>query len=420
MTERSGLLVLEPSERGHGLEWMLHLARHRAATGAGPRLSFLVPPRVADALRDALTGEAATVVALTAREQALCTDRRLAVSALSRWWVMRRHLRAADCDEGLFLEFDHLSLPLALGLPFGRGATVTGILFRPSVHYDRDTPASLKERLRDARKNLLYRLMLRHPALTRLHTLDDAFPAFARHRYRNGWKVTALADPAHPHVEIAPADRRLANEVPPDRMLFVLFGVLTERKGVLALLRALAALDPKTAARTAVIIAGEIDPPLRTDIEAAHAALSDNQPALWCQLAGRHLTIGEIAALIDRADVVLAPYQRFVGSSGVLMWAAGRGRPVISQDYGALGRLVREHRLGLTTDTTNPGALARAIERAVAGEIAGQVDRASMTAFAAARSPEAFSSTILGPHPKAMETGPFRGAEHRTPHPVTD
>src|SRR3546814_9557044 len=128
----------------------------------------------------------------------MCTHRRLAVSGFARWWTMRRQLAASGARHGLFLEFDHLSLPLALRLPLGPGRTVSGILFRPSVHYDRVGTATVAERLRDLRKAGLYRSMLRHPAVRQVHTLDDGFPGFARSRYRGGDKVTALVDPAFP------------------------------------------------------------------------------------------------------------------------------------------------------------------------------------------------------------------------------
>lgn len=414
------LLVLEPAPRGHGREWMVHLARHARRCDPVPRLAFAVAPPVAERLRAELAEDPAprpVVIKLSEREVAACTHRRLAVSGLARWWTMRRHLAATGAGHGLFLEFDHLSLPLALGLPMGGGREVSGILFRPSVHYDGAGAATLSERIRDLRKELLYRLTLRRDAVRQVHTLDDGFPRFARERYEGGAKVTALVDPAFPLIDPEPGDAALAGLVPSGRRLFVLFGVLSERKGVLALLRALASLDPADAAGIAVLVAGEVEPAIRSAVEASVAALARRQPRLWLHLEPRFLRSGEIAALIDRSDVVLAPYQRFVGSSGVLMWAASRGRPVIAQDYGLVGRLVHEHRLGLAVDTSDPAALAAAIavaashgdtshsdaSHSAAGHSAaghpsaGLADPARMAAFAARATPAAFAAAILDP-----------------------
>jgi glycosyltransferase involved in cell wall biosynthesis len=274
---------------------------------------------------------------------------------------------------------------------------VSGILFRPSVHYETGAGARPAERLRDLRKDQLYRLMLRHTAVRCVHTLDDAFPACARARYRNGTKVTVLPDPAFPRIQPTAAERALAERAPGGRTLLVLFGVLTERKGILALLRALAILDAATAGRLAVVLAGEVEPRIRAEVDAAIAAMATAQPSLWLHLEPRHLRAGEIAALVDRADAVLAPYQRFVGSSGVLMWAAGRGRPVIAQDYGLVGRLVREHGLGLAVDTSDAAELARAIAVAAGGGAHALAEPGRLAAFAANRTPDAFAAGLLDP-----------------------
>lgn len=397
--DRTRLLVFEPAPHGHGFEWLLHLAA-RSRREAWPHLTFLVAPAVAESLRRELAEmppvAGLEILALSAREVALCTHRKLAVSGLARWWTMRRYLRTTGAGEGLFLELDHLSLPLAMGLPLGWGRGVSGILFRPSVHYQ---PGVWRHRdwRRDLRKDLLYRLMLRHRALRRVHSLDEGFPAFAWARYGAGDKVLPLVDPAFPPIETTPGDRRLAEAVPGQRRLFVLFGVLAERKGVPALLRALERLDEEVAARIAVVLAGVLDPAIRSQVEEALERLSARQPALWIHLEDRRLAAGEIAALVDRCDAVLAPYQRFVGSSGVLLWAAGRQRPVIAQDYGLVGHLVREWQLGLAVDTTDPDALAGAIADAAERGRDALAPAEALARFAAGRTPEAFAEALLGP-----------------------
>ena len=394
------LLILEPAARGHGREWMLHLATHAIRQHPDLRLAFAAAAPVAERLNRDLAFhpiDAPRVVALSDQEAALCTHRNLAISGFARWLTMRHYLRRLDAREGLFLECDHLSLPLALGLPMGRGRSVSGVLFRPSVHYGTAIRPRWTERLRELRKNFLYRLMLRHPAVRQIHSLDDAFPAYARARYGGGAKVTALPDPVFPSEQPTVEDGALAAKAPKDRMLFVLFGVLAERKGVLALLRALSRFDAETSARAAIVIAGEIDPAIRDAVHGGIEVLNLDPTGPWVHLEERHLRAGEITALVDRSSVVLAPYQRFVGSSGVLMWAAGRGRPVITQDYGLLGRLVREHALGLAVDTTDPRALADAIAGVARQGATGLAAPMGMARFAAERRPEAFAAAILGP-----------------------
>src|SRR3546814_7448698 len=106
-----------------------------------------------------------------------------------------------------------------------------------------------------------------------------------------------------------------------------------------------------------LVVAGRIDPPIRDAVMDAAAAARAAAPALHLSIIDRRLSSGEIAALVRRSDCVLAPYQRFVGSSGVLLWAARMQRPVICQDYGLVGHLTRSFALGTTVDSANAPAL---------------------------------------------------------------
>ena len=109
----------------------------------------------------------------------------------------------------------------------------------------------------------------------------------------------------------------------------------------------------------------------------------------------RRIDRAELEALVTRCDIVLAPYQRFVGSSGVLLWAARAGRPVLAQEFGLVGRLTRDHRLGAVADSSDPRHLAQCIEQMVVRGPQTFIDLASAASFAALRTPDRFASTVL-------------------------
>lgn len=393
----AGLVILEPDKNGHACEWLRYIIRQ---AGSQPQLEILwlaLPQDLCAMLRDTIPPRDSgriRLLPLTPAEERACTHPRLVVSGFARWWVMRRYLRRTGAAAGHFLALDHLSLPLALGLG-GIGRRLGGVLFRPSVHYPSFGPCrrSLSERLRDLRKTVLYRLMLLNRALSVVLTLDPFFPEYAAEAYRGGHKVAALPDPAFiPSGSLGP----VAGLVPPhERKQFLLFGVLTERKGILCLLEALHLLPPAAAAQVAIIIAGAVSPAIRPSVLRAVARLRQTQPQLWLHLEDRWLEDAEVAGLVQTSDVVLAPYQRFVGSSGVLLWAARAGVPVLTQDYGLLARLVRENRLGVTADVTDPRTLAAAITKITQEGAGDDFNAASAAAFVAARSPESFAATIL-------------------------
>jgi glycosyltransferase involved in cell wall biosynthesis len=315
---------------------------------------------------------------------------------MARWATMRRHLRRTGAARGCFMSLDHLSLPLSLGLGGGK-SQLDGVLFRPSVHYRQlgGYRPSWPERLRDWRKAVLYRRMLRNRSLRSVLSLDPFFPAYAAARYRDGAKVVALPDPVCHRVPESP-DAQGRAPVDGARKRFLLFGHLTERKGVLVLLDALALLDRDVAAAAQVVLAGAIDPAIRRAVFDRLHSLQTHQPDLILTAIDRRLPCDELQAMVEDCDVVLAPYQRFVGSSGVLLWAASAGKPVLTQDFGLLGRLVSDYGLGIAVDTTSAAAIAAALGHIIGdGAVQDRFDRAAAERFVAERSPERFAASIF-------------------------
>ena len=392
------VLILEPDAEGHSQEWLQHLAEFVAANAGAPAISVVAPASLCTALSRSMPSVAdgrIRFIALRPRELRLCTHRSLSVSAFARWWTMRQYLNRSGADAGFFLSLDLLCLPFALGLRT-RGKPIGGILFRPSVHYGAlgSYRPNSGERLRDLRKQLLYRLMLRNPTIRAVLSLDPFFPAYAVSHYSHGDKVRAVPDPAEPAIE-AIGHSTVVDFVPPGRTGLLLFGYLTERKGPLMVLDALRLLPARIAARVAVLFAGRIDPAIRDGIDARRSLLARERPELWLRIEDRRLDRAELDLLVARSDVVLAPYQRFVGSSGVLLRAAGAGRPVLAQEFGLVGRLTRDHRLGAVADSSDPVRLAGEIESMVVRGPENFIDLSSASTFASSRTPHRFASAVF-------------------------
>jgi glycosyltransferase involved in cell wall biosynthesis len=366
---------------------------------SAPSVWIAAPQGLCDALARSLPSEGGNRVGLMVlqpAEEGLCRHRSLVVASFARWWIMRRYLRRSGADAGFFLSIDLLSLPLALGLGIG-DRPLSGILFRPSIHYGTlgDYQPSWKEKARDLRKDLLYRLMLRNPHVRTILSLDPFFPHHAASHYAHGDKVQAVPDPAFPLSAPIQPKGSVIDFPPAGRIGLLLFGYLTERKGPLVVLDALRLLPEQLADRVAVLFAGRTDPAIRDAIEERRSALYGERPGLWLRIEDRRLESAELEMLVQRSDIVLAPYQRFVGSSGVLLWAARAARPVLAQDFGLVGRLIRDHQLGAVADSRDPAALAHAIERMVAEGPQSFIDTAAAKHFAAARTPERFAAIVL-------------------------
>ncbi|MEX2453804.1 MAG: glycosyltransferase [Rhodospirillaceae bacterium] len=395
---RPHLLLFEPDGRGHAQEWIEHLLDWLARSPRDADLSILTDQGLYSELSNRAGWHGRSRIrirALTARETAFCNSRRLSVSGMARWWVMRRHLRLTGASHGIFLGIDHLSLALGLGLGTG-SVPLSGILFRPTVHYDPPSSQTWKERIREIRKNVLYQGMLSNPSVSTIWSLDPDFPSYAVTKYRMGEKVRAIPDPIG-DMPASPLGTPVSSLAASGggRTRFLLFGVLAERKGVLTLLDALQRIEPHWAAAMHVTIAGTVDPSIADRFRRAVNTVREIRPELWLDIDERRLPKSDLANHVADTDVILVPYQRFAGSSGVLLWAASAGKPVITQSYGLVGRLVDEYRLGRAVDTTDPSDLAAALVAAVRDGYRELGDSEGMARFADCHSPEVFASRIM-------------------------
>ena len=95
------------------------------------------------------------------------------------------------------------------------------------------------------------------------------------------------------------------------------------------------------------------------------------------------------------ADCILAPYQRHVGSSGIMVRAAAASRPVLSQSFGLMCRLTETSSLGVTCDTTSTEELPEGIHRCIHNPVESYFDASTAREFAEANTAEAFARTLL-------------------------
>lgn len=366
------VLVFEPEHGGHHPAYVHMLAIWLTRRAHNLRVSFAVTDDLRERLRledrfefgESPLIDVRPIAAAAART---CYQGPLSQRSLARMRLINALVRDTGAGHVVSTYLDSLQLSLALGLRPPLGATISGILFRPSVHsiYSQQNGVNFRERVRDKRKLIMYRLMLRNPSLTRVMSLDPYFVPYASSTFRTSARIVAIPDPVveSPAVaEFADVGADLRKCISEERATFTLFGSLTERKGVLQVLDALHRLPAKTRAKVRVVLAGRIDPAIATQVhDIARSLQNISANAEYLRIVDRLLTTAELSWLVRESSVILAPYQRFVGSSGVLAWAAAHRRPVIAQEYGLVGALVRDHRLGLAINTSDPNRIAAAV-----------------------------------------------------------
>lgn len=396
----SHLLLFDPYTGGHHAEHVRHVLRGwevRFGGDADHRVTVAVAPDLLRAHPDLLQLGAGLHPRVRFVEIADVEGLRGSLLAAGLWHrrVLTQLIERLRPTHVLLLYLDHAQLALGLSLRFSFPLALSGILFRPSFHYGRfeTTSPPLSEHVTRLRKRLVLRGALRNPHLTTVFTLDPSAVSDINALSTNT-EAVALPDPIDPTTmggAGSPAEIRAAYGVEEGRTLALLFGLLAERKGVFAVIEALRFLPDSVARHLTVLLAGAIRPEIRDRL---YAAAEDVDSPTQLVLHGAFVPDDEIQDLVRAADLILVPYQRHVGSSGVLIRAAAAGRPVLGQDYGIVGQQIREHSLGRTVDSTQPEVLAAALEAFLEAPEAG-FDRDAARVFAEINTIEAYQRVLF-------------------------
>lgn len=140
-----------------------------------------------------------------------------------------------------------------------------------------------------------------------------------------------------------------------DQPVALLFGFLRPYKGVEELLRAWAMVHGECP-EARLVIAGRGSP----DYEDHLRALGKESLGEGVIFDFRFLPEEELAALLERADVLVYPY-RSVTQSGALLTGMAAGRPIVASRVGGIPEALAGGNAGLLVDPNAPGQLADAI-----------------------------------------------------------
>lgn len=391
------IALFDPVVHGHHAEHVAHLVNFWVRSRMPGRLDVVVPETMLsrhDALRELRTGPPDGVCWIPVPEISGTTpflrSRREHVRLLRRYVDEHRPHRVH------LMYFDAFLFGLAGGLRFRHDVRFSGTYFRPTFHYgawETHEPPVLERVLRKS-KFLLLRAALRNPHLHGLLSLDTLAPDFLMPA-RAGQHVEPLPDPVERHTSPVSADTvRDRLGVSDQRLLLLLFGAVDARKGVFPLLDALSLLDEATTERLTLAIVGRLSDDVRAPVQQRIESLQASS-RLQVVLRDEYVEYDVIQPLFEAADLVLAPYQRHVGSSGIVVRAAAAGRPVLSQDYGFQGEIVRRRRLGIVVDTTRPDAIARVLRMYTSTGLGSSFDENEARRFAEENTVDAFGDRIF-------------------------
>jgi len=403
------VMVFNLAVGGHHDEHILHLIRYWCAQDLPGLPIVVVSPQFMEVnagsieklkqyVPEKLLWSPITLVELQRFEK----EKSLLRKSMVEWQLFCRYAQRLGVDHSLIMYLDSFIVPLTLRL--AAPCDFSGIYFRPTLHY-KDFACyhpSLKERIRDLRKTMMLSQWLRHPFLKRIFCLD-IFAVKPLQKYSTHVNIIPLPEPmdfplAGP-LKINPqnthdvAQLRQILQVEPQRKVFLLFGAISAAKGVFQLLEALRLLPSVVSSQLAILIVGKVVADLRDHLQEQINITREFSSAqiIW---VNEFIPFHEMETYFDLADVVLIPYQRHIGSSGILVRAAAAGRPVLASDYGLVGKLVRGKGLGLTIDATQPSAIAAGLTTFLQKPAEALFDETAAREFAAENTAENFAHVL--------------------------
>ena len=257
-----------------------------------------------------------------------------------------------------YIDYFFYSLPFT-GSPFGATPWV-GITMRANFHHAKVGVKAPREPLVNAIKAQLFLRAIRTPGLKTLLTIDPTLTEwFARtgregHQAARSAAVQYLADPFPDAKATEPLAARQRLGLGAGRHVLV-YGAITERKGIQELVAALAqrgGANPLT-----LVVAGAQDDETRAFFSSAGAL---SPVAVFMD---RFITAEEELDLFSACDVVWLGYKGHYGMSGVLVQAYRFGKPVVATADGLIGWFCRTGELGPVVEDLTATSINRAFDK---------------------------------------------------------
>lgn len=398
------LMLFDLSIYGHHPSYIQHLIRYWCNQKLSVNLNIVVSPQFIQVHSDVVETASEcnqgniNFVAITQEEESALKSRKSAVSrnlrTLQEWDLFCKYASLLQATKGLIMYFDTCQLPLSLGIE--SPCLFSGIYFRPTFHYREFSNylPSWRDRLQELREKFLLNRVLRHPQLQTLFCLDP-FAVSNINKFHSKTRVVHIPDPVQiQQYKFELGKLRESLRVQPGKQVFLVFGSLTGRKGIYQLLEAIQLLSPELCQKLCLLFIGEANSTDKALISSQIGSICQSQPI---QIIEHYEFVPEqdVQAYFQLADVVLAPYQRHVGMSGILLLAAAVQKPVLSSNYGLMGEIVQRYSLGLTVDSTKPDAIAKGLTRFLIEAPEELSDHTKMKSFAEQNSIEHFASVIF-------------------------
>ncbi|MFL9907924.1 glycosyltransferase [Paraburkholderia sp. RL17-337-BIB-A] len=250
-----------------------------------------------------------------------------------------------------YVDYFFYALPF-LGSPFRKTPWI-GITMRSTFHHHKVGIKSPDRPIVNAIKAQLFKRAIRSPGLRTLLTIDPTLPEWsARNASKSSAAVAYVADPFPDERAENPVLARERLGLDPDQRYLLVYGAISERKGIYELVHALTRLEHAPT----LIVAGEQDAGTRHFMR-NHVRSLTPAPLILDSFIANDVE----RDLFSACDAVWLGYKGHYGMSGVLVQAYRFGKPVIATEDGLIGWFSRRCELGPILSDLSSASIGRAI-----------------------------------------------------------
>ncbi len=346
---------------GHVMEWMNHLY-HEAAMHQKNFFVFVFREDEFKALSPVMRWneyENVSIILMPADDVRLANTGGTVRKIFSRNRILLKYLSIIKPDR-VFLSGLEQFLPL-LSILFIRKIQFYGVIYDMYLH--RKGSISFLSRLKYGINYWLYANVGRFDCIFLLN--DKSSTEILNKKYRSV-KFKYLCDPIPNQLIIKNIESDIKNKI-----CYLHFGGLCERKGTLTILRALCLLSSKELSDKRFIFAGSVYPEIKQQFYEYVGILSKMTEV---DVYDDFCSYEKLSECCERADFILAPYENTSFSSGCVGFGAFFNKPVVVPGHGLLGSLVQENGLGICLEDNSVGSLLTFFRGQYNLEIGGHLD----------------------------------------------
>ncbi|MBV5329565.1 MAG: glycosyltransferase family 4 protein [Chlorobium sp.] len=279
-----------------------------------------------------------------------CSSLSLFLQQMKFWLILHREFTQIIARK----KFDIVYVPTVdwvakamemLGSPFGNVPFV--VLYMAPTHHRKPMglgPAGRQDWLYDR----LFRRFLRINTLRKVLVIDEVFFEFCQMNYGGfAEKVQYVPDFGELRGQGSREQCRVSLGIPNEAQVLLVYGSLTQRKGIVQLLEALS--NPAVPHELVVLLAGKASEDMKALFESPAVKRLRENKRLILRISF-HDDADEYRVFKASNFVWLGYVSGFYGSSGVLYQAVSVGLPLVAMEQGLIGRMVKKHQLGVTVD----------------------------------------------------------------------